>query len=209
MFIFLLFAVLNLSVGFATAVLLGYGPQPWYALFLPSDKDNVIHIDAIDSEEEPEAVKPAAAQKPAEPSPNIVSHPFPEMNEPEDLPAEPEPVAEDQPEVEETPEPVAEETAAEPDSAEEEPSSEEEDNELEEYLAGRKDKSEVMEEASAEENAPEIASVDDIESMFAATQASEEDESTAEDTSTQGDADDDDLDDQPLNQDDIAALFNS
>lgn len=212
-FIFLLFTVLNLSVGFAAAVLLGYGPQPWYALFLPSNRDNVIHIDAIDTEEA-ETEKPAPAPPRAESTPNLVSHPFPEMNEPEDLPSEPESESEPEPvvaeelEFEDSFEPIAEEASEEP--TQEKQISEDEDNELEEYLAGRKDESKISEdEASAEETTSEIASVDDIESMFAAS-LEEDDDATPDDVTAQAESDEDDeLDDKPLNQDDIATLFNS
>lgn len=201
-FIFLLFAILNLSIGFAAAVLLGYGPQPWYAFFLPSDRDNVIQIDAIESEEknetkqpqpEAEAEKPEAPKPPPEPAPDAVNQPFPEMNEPEDIPIAPEPVAPE--------EPVAEEVT-------EAPVNEDEDNELEEYLAGRKDEpKEIAEPEPAVEEASKIASADDIESMFATSQGSDEDQ---DDATAQGDADEDDeLDDKPLDQNDIAALFNS
>lgn len=210
MFIVLLFAVLNLSVGFAAAVLLGYGPQPWYALFLPSDGDNVIHIDAIDSEEETEEAEQPSAPKPDS---DAVSQPFPEMNEPEDMPAEPEPevepepvaeaepTAEIEPEIELPTEPVAEEA-----SASEAMFDSDEDNELEDFLAGRKDetKSNLAEEPAAEE-APEIASADDIESMFAASQDAAPEQASSEEAT----ADEEDLDDKPISQDDIAALFNS
>ncbi|PQO31312.1 hypothetical protein C5Y96_13300 [Blastopirellula marina] len=205
MFIFLLFAVLNLSVGFAAAVLLGYGPQPWFALFLPSNTDNVIQIDAIETEEA-EIEKPA---EPAdEPTPKLVSQPFPEMNEPEDLPAESEPVAEDEPEIEQTFEPVAEEAPAA--TAQEKPFGEDEDNELEEFLAGRKNEPKNLEhDEPTSEKAPEIASADDIESMFAASLGDDAETASNVVTAQTESDEDDELDDQPLGQDDIAALFNS
>ncbi|WDI44713.1 hypothetical protein [Bremerella sp. P1] len=209
MFIVLLFAVLNLSVGFAAAVLMGYGPQPWYALFLPSDGDNVIQIDAIDSEEEPAAEKTEATTPPAEPESTAVNQPFPEMNEPEDLPSEPEPAAEEEPAVEEPVEPVAEEAPETPVS--ESPLEADDDNELAEFLAGRKDETKsTLAEEPADEEAPQIASANDIESMFAATQDSSNEAEASEEASTQEDAQpEEDLDDKPISQDDIAALFNS
>jgi len=212
-FLILLFAVLNLSVGFAAAVLLGYGPQPWYALFLPSRGDNVIQIDAIDSDDEAETPQPQAEAEPEtpepakpaeEPAPDVVNQPFPEMNEPEDTPI----AAEPEPEIEEPiDEPVAEQAPEEPVS--EAPT--DEDNELEEYLAGRKDEPAAIEqEEPATEEAAEIASADDIASMFAASEeASSEEASSEEARSEKAAAEDNDLDDKPLAQDDIAALFNS
>ncbi|QDU78050.1 hypothetical protein Pan97_51300 [Bremerella volcania] len=204
MFIVLLFAVLNLAVGFAAAVLLGYGPQPWYALFLPSNRDNTVQIDAIDSDEETEAEKPDA-----EPASTAVNQPFPEMNEPEDMPPEPEPVPEAEPEIEESFEPVAEQAPQSP--VNESNVTGDEDNELEEFLAGRKDETKgFQQDEPASEESAEIASADDIESMFAASQASDDEESSSEDVAAQGDSEEEDeLDDEPLGQDDIAALFNS
>lgn len=219
MLIVLLFAILNLSVGFAAAVLLGYGPQPWYALFLPSKGDNVIQIDAIDSDEETEKIEePAAPNPPVESESQAVNQPFPEMNEPEDIPEEPEPevdpepvaeaepVAETELEVEPPAEPVAEETPAGGTIFDSE-----EDNELEDFLAGRKDetKNNLSDEPAAEE-ASEIASADDIESMFAASQdaapkqASSEEVASAEESEAE-----EETDDKPISQDEIAALFNS
>lgn len=219
--IFLLFAVVNLSVGFAAAVLLGYGPQPWYALILPSKRDNTIQIDAIDSEEEVKTEESDAANPPVEAAPNVVNQPFPEMNEPEDIPAEPAPVAETtpepkaapDPEPEAEPEPKAEEVT-EPSTEEdkepiaETPDESDEDNELEDYLAGRKEETEGFEkeEAAAAEKPAEIASADDIESMFAATENSEDESASEEETTTEAESSEED---KPLDQDDIAALFNS
>ncbi|MBA2114765.1 hypothetical protein [Bremerella alba] len=220
MFIFLLFAIINLTIGFGAAILLGYGPQPWYALFLPSDRDCRVQIDAIDSKEEetkkPQPIakpeEPAASPKTAEPEPNIVNQPFPEINEPEDMPIVPQPVAEEKPgvnEEEESVEPVAEQAPTEPSS--EIPSESDEDNELEKYLAGHKKEPEENTKADPEvEETSEIASTDDIESMFAASQESEDEEKTSVNATTQEDVEEsDELDDKPLDQDDIAALFNS
>ena len=53
--VFVLFAVINLAAGFACAVALGYGPKPWYALFLPSGGDSVVRIDALEAEDAPPA----------------------------------------------------------------------------------------------------------------------------------------------------------
>lgn len=218
MLIFLLFAVVNLSVGFAAAVLLGYGPQPWYALILPSKRDNVIQIDAIDSAEETEAEKPAAVDPPAEAAANVVTQPFPEMNEPEDTPTEPESVAESAPEPESEPEPEpAPEVEPEPEVTQEaEPVAEEaaepvaeatpeedDENDLEDYLAGRKEETQEFEK---EEPAAEIASADDIESMFAATENTEDESAQAEEVAAEEESSEED---KPLDQDDIAALFNS
>ena len=204
MLIFLLFAVVNLSVGFAAAVLLGYGPQPWYALILPSKRDNVIQIDAIDSEEEAETENPVAADPPAEATSNVVTQPFPEMNEPEDTPAEPEPVAESAPKPDPVPEPESEpKVEQEVEPVAEATEETEEDNDLEEYLAGRKEETQDFEK---EESAAEIASADDIESMFAATETTEDESAHSEEATAEEESSEED---KALDQDDIAALFNS
>lgn len=226
--------------------MLGYGPRPWYALFLPSGGDNLVRIEAIEADVETQPTAAADTIAPTPPKPKVETQPAPEP-EPEPAPqpavietvvkepvveaspepAPPEPVGEPAAEsVEAKPEqavrePVAEETVAEastppevaaPTPASEKetevdsklsPSLEEEENELEDYLAGRR------EEPTESSNAmPEVASLDDIEAMFASAGATQDDADleTAPAKLASKDSDEE-IDDRPLDQDDIAALF--
>ncbi|MEW4454924.1 hypothetical protein AB1L30_19820 [Bremerella sp. JC817] len=249
MLVFLLFSVVNLCVGFGAAVLLGYGPRPWYALFLPSGGDEVVQIDALDGEaesaEKAEAEEPQAP-KPEPKKPPVVSHPFPEMNEPEDAP-EPEPTPappsiedvvsaaelESLTVEEEAEQPVAEvkdepKVSAPPAAAAE--AADDEEHELEDFLAGRREEPKNQEPTNEEASA--VASADDIASMFASAQGSagpkENDETkkespaaakavanepeeaeSSEDAEAKAEEAEEDFEDKPLDQDDIAALFNS
>ncbi|RCS40678.1 hypothetical protein DTL42_25260 [Bremerella cremea] len=227
MIVFLLFAVINLVAGFACAVLLGYGPRPWYALFLPSGGDSLVRIEAIEAEAEatseqaasPEQVV-AAPPKPApDPSPapqevvaekvveKAVAEVAPEVpaappvNEPV-AELKPEPIPEAKPEVKAepaAPQPVPEETPVAETKTEEKPPEQPaaSEHELEDYLAGLRD--EPVAEADSK---PEVASLDDIEAMFANSTTSE----TTEQPET-AKAPVEQAEDGPLDQDDIASLF--
>jgi len=198
--IFLIFAILNLAAGYAIAVLLGQGPQPWYAIILPGSSDEVVQIEV----EQPQA--------------NVAEADSEESVEVEEASAQPNPAEETN---EEEPEPEDVPLG----SANEEPA-EEGPNEgnVETFLAGAAENLETAQAESADEleetepvaeqaeepeeskEAPTVSN-DDIESMFA---AAEEVDPTADPTATpEPSAEDEQPEkDTPLDQDEIASLFN-
>ncbi len=195
--VFTLFALINLVIGFVVAVLLGHGPQPWYALFLPARGNDVVQIDLLEAEEQSETpTAPPVAEEPPVPRTPVVSQPFPEMNEPDDLPEDPPEQAPPQTAVQEDSEDDLDRLLkADPADTPTRPAAEMDESELEQLLAPPpRDPPEQDREASTDDS--------DGPQQPDAPSAGTPD-SQAEDDS------EDDLDDLPLNQDDIAALFNS